>query len=109
MKYDLAIIGGGSAAFAAAIKANDLKIKTVLINKGPIGGTCVNVGCVPSKRMLEVAKLNSESKLKRYKGLNITADLNFKKVIEEKNKLVQGMRTDKYANVLKSLQNVTVR
>jgi len=52
-KFDLIIIGGGAGAFAAAIKANELKAKTLLVNKGlPLGGTCVNVGCVPSKTLL---------------------------------------------------------
>lgn len=51
MRYDLAIIGGGGAAFAAADKANERGAKTVLLNKGlPLGGTCLNVGCVPSRR-----------------------------------------------------------
>lgn len=51
--FDFAIIGGGAAAFAAAIRANDLSATTALINHGlPLGGTCVNVGCVPSKTLL---------------------------------------------------------
>lgn len=51
--FDLIIIGGGAGAFAAAIQANELKAKTAIINAGlPLGGTCVNVGCVPSKRLL---------------------------------------------------------
>src|SRR3972149_5661160 len=46
--YDLVIIGGGSAAFSAAIKASEFDKKVLMINDGlPIGGTCVNVGCVP--------------------------------------------------------------
>ena len=48
--FDLVIIGGGSAAFAAAIKTSELGGRAAIINDGlPIGGTCVNVGCVPSK------------------------------------------------------------
>ena len=44
-KYDLVIVGGGAAAFAAATKANDLGKTALMINSGlPIGGTCVNVG-----------------------------------------------------------------
>ena len=51
--YDLIIIGGGAAAFAAATKANDLGREALMINAGlPIGGTCVNVGCIPSKHLL---------------------------------------------------------
>lgn len=56
--YDLIIIGGGAGAFAAAIRANGLGAKTLMVNKGlPIGGTCVNVGCVPSKYLLSVGEL----------------------------------------------------
>lgn len=52
-KSDLIIIGGGAGAFAAAIKTNDLNAKTLLVNDGlPLGGTCVNVGCFPSKTLL---------------------------------------------------------
>ena len=54
-KYDLVIVGGGAAAFAAATKANDLGKTVVMINDGlPIGGTCVNVGCMPTKTLLTV-------------------------------------------------------
>ena len=56
--FDLVIIGGGAAGFAAATKANDLGLSVVVINDGlPIGGTCVNVGCVPSKHLLHLAEL----------------------------------------------------
>ncbi|MBI4180608.1 MAG: FAD-dependent oxidoreductase [Chloroflexi bacterium] len=54
-KYDIIIIGGGAAAFAAATKAADLGKKSLMINSGlPLGGTCVNVGCMPSKNLLTV-------------------------------------------------------
>ena len=56
--FDLIILGGGAGAFAAAIRATELKAKTVMINAGlPLGGTCVNVGCVPSKRLLRAGEL----------------------------------------------------
>ena len=52
-EFDLVIIGGGDGAFGAAIRANELHAKTAMINGGlPIGGTCVNVGCVSSKTLL---------------------------------------------------------
>ncbi|MFQ5951339.1 MAG: FAD-dependent oxidoreductase, partial [Candidatus Geothermarchaeales archaeon] len=51
-RFHLGIVGGGSAAFAAATRANDLGVSTALVNEGPIGGTCVNVGCIPSKHLL---------------------------------------------------------
>lgn len=48
--YDLAVIGAGSAGFSAAITAAELGARVALIGHGTIGGTCVNVGCVPSRR-----------------------------------------------------------
>lgn len=51
-EYELVILGNGAAAFAAAIKADELGKKTAMVKGGTIGGTCVNVGCVPSKRLL---------------------------------------------------------
>lgn len=56
-EYELIIIGGGSAAFAAAIRANDQEVKTLMVNgRLPLGGTCVNVGCVPSKFLIRAAE-----------------------------------------------------
>jgi mercuric reductase len=57
--YQLIIVGQGSAAFAAAIKADELGVKTAMIGgnvtRGAVmGGTCVNVGCVPSKNLITV-------------------------------------------------------
>ena len=49
MRYDLAIIGSGGAAFGAAITARDSGASVVMIERGTTGGTCVNTGCVPSK------------------------------------------------------------
>ncbi len=62
--YDLAngekhlvILGGGSAAFSAALKASELGGRATIINDGlPMGGTCVNVGCVPSKTLIRAAE-----------------------------------------------------
>lgn len=57
MKYELIIIGSGPAGYVAAIRAGQLGIKTAIIEKGEIGGTCLNRGCIPSKAMIESAKL----------------------------------------------------
>jgi mercuric reductase len=48
--FDIAVIGAGSAGFSAAITAAEQGASVALIGHGTIGGTCVNVGCVPSKR-----------------------------------------------------------
>jgi len=55
--YDLVILGGGAAAFAAITEASGRGLSTAIVNTGlPIGGTCVNVGCVPSKHLLAVGE-----------------------------------------------------
>jgi mercuric reductase len=51
------IVGGGSATFAASIKAAELGAKVALVEAGTLGGTCVNVGCVPSKTLITAAGL----------------------------------------------------
>lgn len=56
-RYDLIILGGGAAALAAATEADRMGMRTVMINAGlPMGGTCVNVGCVPGKHLLAPGK-----------------------------------------------------
>ena len=56
-QFDLIIIGGGSAAFSAAIKAESLGLSTLMVNGGlDFGGTCVNVGCVPSKNLIRAGE-----------------------------------------------------
>ncbi len=55
--YDLMVLGGGSAAFAAAIKAAELGARVGLVEAGTIGGTSVNIGCVPSKTLVKAAEL----------------------------------------------------
>lgn len=53
---DLVVIGTGSAGFSAAIRASEVGAKVVLVGDGTIGGTCVNIGCVPSKTLIRVAR-----------------------------------------------------
>lgn len=67
--YDLMTIGGGSAAFAAAIKAAELGTQVAIVEKGTIGGTCVNIGCVPSKTLIEAAELCYHSAYPQSEGL----------------------------------------
>lgn len=88
--FDLAIIGGGGAAFAAAAKANELGIRTLMINKGlPMGGICVNVGCVPSKFLLEAGSDLWRASHPRFKSISsVQNKLYFQNIIEEKNEVV---------------------
>src|SRR5699024_7363168 len=56
--YDLLIIGSGAAAFSSAIKAIEYGAKVGMIERGTVGGTCVNIGCVPSKTLLRAGEIN---------------------------------------------------
>lgn len=84
MKYDVVIIGGGSAGFSAAIEARRLNAKVLLINDGLIGGTCVNVGCVPSKYLLKMAEMGKP----------------FDYVVENLPKVIEKMRREKYEEIV---------
>ncbi|MEA2041664.1 MAG: FAD-dependent oxidoreductase, partial [Bacteroidota bacterium] len=57
MKYDVIIIGSGPAGYVAAIRAGQVGLKTAIIEKEEIGGMCLNWGCMPSKALIESAKL----------------------------------------------------
>lgn len=108
-KFGLAVIGSGSAAFAAAIKASDLGASVVMIEKGTLGGTCVNVGCVPSKHLLTVGDLLYYSSRNGFKGVKIrNGSLDFKTVVGQKRRLVSELRKKKYVDVIRSVPNATL-
>lgn len=75
-KYDLIIIGGGPAGYTAAIRAAQLGLKTACIEKRKtLGGTCLNVGCIPSKAMLESSEHYHQAKTKFAKHGILVGDL----------------------------------
>ncbi|ALV63465.1 Mercuric reductase [Thermococcus sp. 2319x1] len=106
-EYDFVIIGGGAAGFAAALKADELDVKTLMVNRGPIGGTCVNVGCVPTKYLLTALELKKRALMGHYSGLSFTLkEFDFRKLLDGKDELVKKLRREKYEKVLESLENV---
>jgi len=109
-QLDLIIIGGGSAAFSAAIRANEMKLDTLLVNDGlPLGGTCVNVGCVPSKFLIRAAESIHRASHSPFDGITpMGVDVEFRKIIQQKNKLVADMQQRKYLDLLKELEFVQV-
>ena len=107
--YNLIIIGGGAAAFAAATKAADLGRTALMINSGlPLGGTCVNVGCVPTKHLLTVGDELFYGSRSRFKALQNghSPRFSFQTAIQEKDELVSSLRNKNYANVLEALDGV---
>jgi mercuric reductase len=108
-KYDLVIIGGGAGAFAAAIRADELGIKAVMINDGlPLGGTCVNVGCAPSKTLLHAAERISQASQHKVPSIDLSTEkADFATAVTAELALVERLRKDKYEQVLRGLSNVT--
>ena len=107
-RYDLVILGGGAAAFSAAIRADRNGARALMIDGGTIGGTCVNVGCVPSKRLLAVGDQFFRVANHPFNGLRLedgwSAD--FRSIIRAKDRIVASLRKSKYAHVLGSLKGV---
>ncbi|WP_370159253.1 mercury(II) reductase [Limimaricola soesokkakensis] len=106
--YDLAVIGAGSAGFSAAITAAELGANVALIGHGTIGGTCVNVGCVPSKTMIRAADaLHGARAAQRFPGLAGEANVvDWAGLIAAKDDLVTTLRRKKYADLLPEYNGV---
>lgn len=99
--YDLAIVGSGAAAFAAAIKAREQDARVVMIERGTIGGTCVNIGCVPSKTLLRAAEVYHTAGHHPFAGIETRAGtVDFGATVAQKNRLVGNMRREKYADLV---------
>ncbi|MGX1501039.1 mercuric reductase [Labrenzia sp. MBR-25] len=106
--YDLAVIGAGSAGFSAAITAAEQGANVALIGHGLIGGTCVNVGCVPSKTMIRAAEaLHGAGAASRFPGLASEANLlDWGRLIGAKDDLVTTLRQKKYIDLLPEYNSV---
>jgi mercuric reductase len=106
--YDVAVIGAGSAGFSAAITAAEQGANVVLIGHGTIGGTCVNVGCVPSKTMIRAAEaLHGARAAGRFPGLEGEANVvDWGRLIGAKDDLVGTLRQKKYIDLLPEYNGV---
>lgn len=99
--YDLLIIGSGGAAFSAAIEAVGQGAKVAMVERGTIGGTCVNIGCVPSKTLLRAGEINHLARMNPFLGLDISAGpVDLATLVNKKNELVDNMRQEKYVNLI---------
>ena len=100
--YDLIVIGAGSAGFSASITAADAGKRVALVGHGTIGGTCVNVGCVPSKAMIRAADaIHGAHAAGRFPGLSGQAQVDdWQTLVQSKDDLVATLRQKKYADLL---------
>ncbi len=94
MQYDLVVIGSGWAGFNAALRAKELGFKVAVIEKKQLGGTCLNLGCIPTKALIQSAKVYSLSKKAKRFGIEISAPLlNFSEVQKRKELIVGQLRS----------------
>ena len=109
--YDLAVIGAGSAGFSAAIAAAELGATVALIGHGTIGGTCVNVGCVPSKTMIRATEtLHQAESAARFAGVRAEGRIeDWRVVVRQKDELVASLRQTKYRNLLPGYETIAYR
>ena len=110
LDYDLIVAGTGGGGMAAALKAAELGKSVLVVEAGTIGGTCVNVGCVPSKTLIRAAEAYHKAANHPFKGIDIQANgVNWHDVVKQKDGLVEELREQKYVNVLASqAENITL-
>ncbi|MBX5465514.1 MAG: mercury(II) reductase, partial [Clostridia bacterium] len=100
-RYDLVILGSGSAAFAAAIRASQAGARVAMVERATVGGTCVNVGCVPSKYLLRASEIHDLAGQGGYPGLGTRAEaVDLPALMAGKEALVEGLRREKYTDLI---------
>jgi len=107
--YDLAVIGAGSAGFSAAITGAEHGAHVALIGHGTIGGTCVNVGCVPSKTLIRAMDaVHQANAANRFAGVSAQGRLkDWAALRRQKDELVASLRQAKYADLLPAYNRLT--
>jgi len=108
-RYDVAILGGGPGGYVAAIRAGQLGLKTALIEKEKVGGTCLHLGCIPTKALLETAEVLLLARRAGELGVRVSeASLDLKAAMERKDRVVKKnlMGTE---SLLKKNKVVTIK
>ncbi len=106
--FDLAVIGAGSAGFSAATRGAELGARVALVGHGTLGGTCVNIGCVPSKTLIRAAEtLHQAHAASRFAGISARAEVDdWQALMAQKDELVAGLRRAKYSDLLPAYDGI---
>ena len=92
--FDVVVIGGGPGGYVAAIRAAQLGLKTACVEKRPaLGGTCLNVGCIPSKALLEISHKYHDAH-HQFEALGIKGakpKIDIPTVLNNKNEIIKGL------------------
>ncbi len=106
---DLVILGSGSTAFAAALHAAELGKTAVMAEYRTVGGTCANRGCLPSKNLIEAARLVYDAAHPRYPGLSpVQMPITWADLIAQKDAIIQEYRAHKYESLLDEPERIQV-
>jgi mercuric reductase len=99
-EFDLVVIGTGGAAMAAGIEGRSRGKSVLLVEHGPLGGTCLNIGCVPSKNLLAAAGQRHRALNNPFPMVATSADgVDMPALLGQKQELVDRLRQAKYADV----------
>src|SRR6058998_3097395 len=108
-RYDLVILGSSSTAFAAALHAAELGHTAVMIEFRTVGGTCANRGCLPSKNLIEAARLVYDAAHPRYPGLSpLRMQVNWAELVVQKDEVIQEYRAQKYESLLDDSERIQI-
>src|SRR5919204_2100332 len=98
--YDLIAIGSGSAAFASAIRATEHGARVALVERGTVGGACVNVGCIPSKQLLAASDAYHAAGHHPFSGVSTSqGDVDLAALVGAKAAVVEELRSEKYLDL----------
>ena len=107
--HDLIVLGSGSTAFAAALRAQSYGARVLMIEKSMMGGTCINWGCVPSKTLIHAALFRHEARLGERLGLGLErGPVDFSRLAAHKDRVVLQLRQERYLEVLKAVPGLEV-
>ena len=91
-EYDVVILGGGTGGYVAAIRASQLGLKTAIVEKNKLGGTCLHAGCIPTKALLRSAEVYAQTKKALDFGIEVQGvTLEFSRVQERKTLIVDQL------------------
>ena len=108
-RFDLLILGSGSSAFAAALRAAEIGKTAVMTESRSLGGTCVSRGCLPGKNLIEAARIVWEARHPRYPGLRpARMEFDFNELVRQKDALVHAYRDRKYTSIIADADNIKV-
>lgn len=109
--YDLIILGSGSTAFAAALRATGYGARVLMFEKSVLGGTCINWGCIPSKTLIHAALFKHEALLGSRIGLNSdvgNSTVDAEHLFRHREAVVTRLRQERYLDVLNTMNGLTL-